>query len=216
MIDRHDALRSTFDPKRNCLRILERVADRDRQLVDLSSDDPRASARRISRKLIRDDACQPFDLVNGPLVRAVLVRLEHDLSRSGLHDPPPRLRRLVDQRAARRAEPALCLEMRGNGLRLCRTGDAVQPLRSRPGRVGARAPSAAAVEAWWVEQFATPVSPLELPTDRPRGSVKSYPGDTARHTIGPERYHGSSDLAPSRVAPCSRPCWPASRSCCIA
>ena len=46
-----------------------------------------------------------------------------------------------------------------------------------------------AVQAWWVEQFATPVAPLELPLDRPRRSLKSYAGDTARFTISTDRYH---------------------------
>ena len=30
-----------------------------------------------------------------------------------------------------------------------------------------QSPDRAAVEAWWVEKFATPVTLLELPTDRP-------------------------------------------------
>ena len=34
----------------------------------------------------------------------------------------------------------------------------------------------AAVEAWWVEKYAQPVTPLELPTDRQRGAVKSFRG----------------------------------------
>ena len=46
----------------------------------------------------------------------------------------------------------------------------------------------AEVEAWWAGKFATPVTPLELPTDRPRGSVKSFRGDTVRRTIGVPLY----------------------------
>ncbi len=39
-----------------------------------------------------------------------------------------------------------------------------------------------------MKQFAEPVTPLELPTDRPRGSVKSFPGNTARRIIGASAY----------------------------
>jgi non-ribosomal peptide synthetase component F len=44
------------------------------------------------------------------------------------------------------------------------------------------------VEAWWAKKFAAPVSPLELPTDRSRGPVKSFRGDTVRRTIGTGLY----------------------------
>ena len=46
----------------------------------------------------------------------------------------------------------------------------------------------AEVEAWWVSKFRTPVTPLELPTDRPRGAVKSFNGNMARRVIGAAAY----------------------------
>ena len=51
-----------------------------------------------------------------------------------------------------------------------------------------KTPERAAVESWWAEKFVVPVSPLELPTDRPRGSVKSFHGATVRRTIGAAPY----------------------------
>ena len=62
--------------KQNCIRFLDRVAI-DMPVIDLSSLAAEERAARVAQ-LIREDAGVPFDLVNGPLCRAVLIRLQHD------------------------------------------------------------------------------------------------------------------------------------------
>lgn len=42
------------------------------------------------------------------------------------------------------------------------------------------------VEQYWLEQYSQPVSVLNLPTDRPRPSVREFDGATYRTRIGPE------------------------------
>jgi NRPS condensation-like uncharacterized protein len=77
LVARHDALRGTFDPSGNCLRVLDNVAI-DLPVIDLSSQSPDERTANLER-IIREDASRPFDLVAGPLVRTQLIRLEDDL-----------------------------------------------------------------------------------------------------------------------------------------
>jgi len=184
IVDRHEALRSTFDSQRNCIRFLDRVRI-DMPLLDLCSLAEAERAARVAH-LIREDASVPFDLVNGPLCRAVLIRLEPDhhvmmftahhlvcdgWSTNVLLDE---LSRLYASRCAG-VDSDLPMPMRFSRYALSQA----EWVRSAEGE---------AVAAWWVERFATPVSPLELPADRTRGSLKSYAGDTARLTISADRY----------------------------
>src|SRR5262249_26038617 len=67
LIDRHDALRCTFDPKNDHLRIRERVSI-DMPVLDFSPLSGTERSKRLER-LIEDDAATAFDLVNGPLIR---------------------------------------------------------------------------------------------------------------------------------------------------
>ena len=89
IVDRHDALRSTFDPKGKCIRFLDRVSI-EMPLVDLRSLAAQERAARIA-ELIHGDAQAPFDLVNGPLCRASLHQAHARSSRAGVHDAPPGL-----------------------------------------------------------------------------------------------------------------------------
>ncbi len=182
--DRHDALRSTFDPKRNCMRFLDRIRIA-MPLIDLCSLAEGERAVRFAQ-LIRDDASSPFDLVSGPLYRVALVKLEPDhhavvftthhlvcdgWSTNVLLDELSRL-------YASRCAGAAC--------------DLPAPMQFAGYAISqaewARSTEREAVASWWVERFATPVDPLELPADRPRGSLKSFAGDTARFTISRDRY----------------------------
>src|SRR5262249_10818901 len=43
-------------------------------------------------------------------------------------------------------------------------------------------------EAYWLNRFQNTPAPLDLPTDRPRGSVKTHAGATLRTKIGVESY----------------------------
>jgi amino acid adenylation domain-containing protein len=184
IVDRHDALRSTFDPTRNCIRFLDRVQIAV-PLVDLCSFSHLEITARVA-KLIGEDASVPFDLVAGPLCRCMLVKLEQDhhaliFTTHHLVCDGWSTNVLLDELS--RLYTSNCT---GVGC------DLPQPLQfSRHALAQAewvRSSEREAVAAWWAEQFAAQVSPLELPVDRPRGSLKSYAGDTARFTISSDRY----------------------------
>lgn len=180
LVARHDALRSTFDPGRNCLRVLDTIP-LPLPLIDLSYQPPSERAARLDA-IIHDDACQPFDLEKGPLVRVKLIRLEPDL-----HSLLFTTHHIVCDGWSTNV---LLGELGPLYTAQC-TGIACTLPAPTPFRAYALAqekwkqtPERRAVESWWAEQFATPVTPLELPTDRPRGSVKAFSGDTFRRTIG--------------------------------
>jgi amino acid adenylation domain-containing protein len=184
LVQRHDALRSTFDPERRCLRVLDSV-DIDLPIMDLSTQATEQRATQIEQ-LVRNDASEPFNLLQGPVVRFKLVKLQpdvymllfttHHLVCDGW-STNVLLAELGDLYAAR-CSGAACNLSAPTAFRTYALDQArrMQSLEH------------AAVEAWWAEKFATPVSPLELPTDRPRGSVKSFNGATVRRKIGAESY----------------------------
>ena len=184
LVQRHDALRSTFDPSRNCLRILDTIP-LPLPLIDLSSQTSSARAARLEQ-MIRADAGQPFDLVTGPLVRVQLIKLEPDL-----HTLLFTSHHIVCDGWSTNVLLGELAELYNAHCagRPC-TLPAPMPFReyALAQAKWQQTPERVAVESWWAEKFATPVSPLELPTDRPRASVKSFDGDTVRRTIGAAAY----------------------------
>jgi amino acid adenylation domain-containing protein len=184
VIDRHDALRSTFDPRRDCVRVLDAMP-LDMPIVDLCS---QAGADRSAaiEGIIRSDASQPFNLVAGPLVRVQLIKLERDL-----HTLLFTTHHIVCDGWSTNVLLSELGQLYGA---LCAAAPAALPA-TMPFRDYALAqarwkqtPERAEVEAWWAQKFAKPANPLELPTDRPRSSMKSFKGDTARRLISADTY----------------------------
>ncbi|MDX1935261.1 MAG: amino acid adenylation domain-containing protein [Capsulimonadales bacterium] len=176
LIERHDALRSTFTDDGEFQKF-RRELKIEIPVIDLSDLTPGGRAERIE-ECIAQDAATPFDLLNGPVFRAMLLResaTEHTVVLTAHHivcdgfafgvlltelgalyseavggDPadfPP---------AMQFAEYALLQEQD-------RSGEEV-----------------AAAAAYWKGVYAEPVPDLELPTDRPRPPFKSYNGSMER------------------------------------
>jgi amino acid adenylation domain-containing protein len=184
LVARHDGLRSTFDPSRDCLKVLDRIP-LPMSVLDLSAQTPGERAASLEQ-LIRADAGQAFDLAAGPLVRVKLIRLEPDL-----HTLLFTTHHIVCDGWSTNV---LLGELAQLYSSYC-TGTPCQLPAPMPFREyalgqakGRQSAERKAIETWWVEQFAQPVSPLELPTDRPRSSVKSFLGDTVRRTIDAALY----------------------------
>ncbi len=182
LLERHDALRSTFDPRRGCIHVRDRI-DLALPVVDLSALAGEANHRRLA-EIIGDDAALPFDLIEGPLVRATLVRLEpeyhalvftsHHLVCDGWSTNI-----LLDE-----LSQLYTAKSSGGISKLA----AALPF-SRHALTQAewlQSPERKALGSWWTKRFAESVDPLELPADRPRPSVKSFAGGTARRRIDAE------------------------------
>jgi amino acid adenylation domain-containing protein len=184
LVDRHDALRIAFDPDGRHFRVRDSLV-LDVPLIDLSA---RSQGERDAslRAIIREDTHDPFDLAEGQLFRAKLVQMEHEFHTL-----------LVT------SHHIICDGWSTNVL-LGELSQVYQSLRdgkdhqlpapmsfcefalAEAGRT--KSPEHTATETWWTEKFALPVVPLEFPTDRPRGSMKSFRGDTVRHVIPSATY----------------------------
>src|SRR5262249_7453975 len=184
IVDRHDALRLRFSAEGDRLHFRSHLK-LDVSLLDLSS---RPSAQRDDelRHLIVEDSHMPFDLVEGPLIRALLVKLaadSHVLIFTAHHI-------VCDGWSVN-----VILEELGK-LYWSKCGgspcDLATPLQfavyatQQAQRSGG--PEAAQVEAYWLAKFSNLPAVLELPTDRPRAALKTFRGATFRSTIPAESY----------------------------
>jgi amino acid adenylation domain-containing protein len=168
LVERHDALRYTFDEEGRFARVAP-LSSFPLPIRDVASD---AEVEAI----LDLDARTPFDLVNGPVCRAQLLRrneTEHVLLFTGHHivldgwsvntllaEAAELYSAAIEKRAAKLA-PAL------------------------PYSEFALQPRNTSSEAYWLAQYQTLPAPLELPVDRPRPAVKVYDGATLRRTLDP-------------------------------
>jgi len=173
IVARHESLRATFSHTGETMRIARDV-DVPLRRVDLR-DRPENEAEAILAERIDTDARTPFDLVAGPLVRGQLVRLAtnttafvmtaHHIVCDGYS-----VNVVLDELAT-----AYAAVRRGETLALPAplAFSAYARQKAAP-----QAQSRAAVETYWREQFAEPVTALELPADRARPAVKTFRGAT--------------------------------------
>jgi amino acid adenylation domain-containing protein len=184
LLARHDALRASFSADGD-KQFFAPVLELELPLLDFSAMDPEARQNCLI-DWIHKDAHQPFDLLNGPLVRASLVRLEpehhillftsHHIICDGwstnvLLDELSRFYNAAVSGHAVQLEPQLTFSEYARGQE-----------RHFQGQEGAEN------EAYWREQFAQLPPPLNLPTDHPRPPMKSFNGATYRKRIGTEAY----------------------------
>jgi amino acid adenylation domain-containing protein len=179
-INRHDALRSTVDPNDECMRIAPAYTSQI-PFVDLSALSAEEREELIDTR-IAEEGRTPFDLFNGPLVRATLLRTapnELVLLLTGHHI-------VLDGWSANQL-----LEDMGRIYSAAKAGlkPALAPLMpfssyALKEREEAKAGAYAENERYWVEVFAGRAPVLDLPTDRPRPIMKSYKGATLRMSLG--------------------------------
>ncbi len=182
VIGRHDALRARFDAAGTGMWIEPGLS------IPLTLADPASPALD---ELIAHDARTPFDLVRGPLLRATLLRQAPDravlvLTAHHIVCDGWSINVIV-------GELATCYAARREG----RPHGLPAPLPFSRYAVDQSRRAASAVaetDAFWQQSFATPVQPLELPSDRARPAIKSFRGATERRRIGPELYLAAKRL----------------------
>jgi len=130
---------------------------------------------RAAQELIRRQAARPFDLARGPLLRLVLMRLDrrdhilvvalHHIVSDGWSQEifQRELTLLYPAFAAGRPSPLEELAIQYADFAVWQRG-------------WLRGDRLATQLAWWREQFADEVRPLELPCDRPRPAIRRYGG----------------------------------------
>jgi amino acid adenylation domain-containing protein len=171
LFNRHDALRALFSASGEEMHICE-ISNVDLPVTDLTKS---VDAEDALTKVLAADASTAFDLVNGCSARVQLVKLasdQHVLVFTGHHIVVDGWSINVFVSELAEVYPVFC---RGETPQLapallystyvrelCKTDPA----------------EAAKTEAFWLEQFREPVKTLDLPTDRPRPTLKSYAGSS--------------------------------------
>ncbi len=172
LVRRHPALRAVFHRDAEYQTIRADVAI-DLPVVDLSSlDDPSRQAE--TARIIELETHEPFDLEQGPLLRAKLVREapeRHLLILTAHHIVCDGWSAVI---AVRDLGALYAAERHGVEARLHEPSSYVSYVRAR----AAGAPNEAAREAlaWWASRFEDASVTLELPLDRPRPPAKSFAG----------------------------------------
>ncbi|MGW1598640.1 amino acid adenylation domain-containing protein [Streptomyces sp. NPDC002343] len=192
VVARHESLRTTFDSvDGHGVQIVHPARDVPLPVRDLSQAAARSRESEL-RKLLAEDRSRPFDLREGPLLRAGLVRLaeqDHVLSLALHHivtDGWSTAVLLGDLAHYYRAETGLT-----------EPGLPPLPVRYADYAHWQRTAGAAAADehlAYWKEQLAG-TTPLELPTDRPRPPVRTSAGASARLTLPAPAVRGLTRLA---------------------
>jgi len=178
LVDRHDALRTTFTPTGDRQRFAAQQLV-EMPLLDLSGLAPAERDVRLAA-LKAAEAKTPFDLINGPVVRLQLVRLApdyHAILFTAHHIVCDGWSTNVLLDELSQLYSAKC---QGTN------PDLPQPMSFAAYATSQKhAPQAEDLEAekYWLAQFADTPEGLNLPTDRPRPAVRSYAGATCRHSI---------------------------------
>lgn len=187
-VNRHDALRTTFGHDGSYQRVNPPSAI-DIPLIDLSQIDDSNRKTRFD-DLVSRELQQPFDLVNGRLVRASILRLEpdehfllitaHHLVCDGwsIHVFLSDLSALYDP-----------------------LGTAIDLPKSVPLREYAAwqvkqesSPEGLATERYWLDRFNDSLTAVKLPTDRPRPPFRTFNGSCERLTIEKTLHAGMKQL----------------------
>jgi amino acid adenylation domain-containing protein len=182
VIDRHDALRATFDGEGKTVQFAAELKV-EIPAIDLSRDeDPEAAFHRM----VEQDAQTPFDLATGPLLRARIVKMAADRhvllftshhivcdgwSTNVILDEIAKLYSARCQNTEPKLDPVLPFAVYATAQRAEASGQ-----------------KHAEVEAYWLQQFRERPPVLDLPVDRPRPAVKTFAGSTERHKIGKALY----------------------------
>ncbi|HMQ54320.1 MAG TPA: aminotransferase class III-fold pyridoxal phosphate-dependent enzyme, partial [Anaerolineae bacterium] len=182
VIARHEALHVRFSPSGD---YQERMtpASLDICLQDCSTLAAVVKEATVA-EILKKEASETFDLINGPLWRAQILKLEaeevlfifsaHHIVFDGwsagvlLHEIGLVYSALCQRQPYRLPEPTSFVAYA--------TAEAEAQA----------SPEVAQTYQYWLDQFADLPSPLDLPTDRPRPAMKSYSGGTVKRTFKPE------------------------------
>ncbi|HEX7181603.1 MAG TPA: amino acid adenylation domain-containing protein, partial [Thermoanaerobaculia bacterium] len=196
---RHEGLRTTFAlAEGRPVQVIAPVLLLDPAVIDLSGL-PEGLRKRESKGLGVEEAARPFDLEQGPLVRAALLRLaeEHHIALFTVHH--------------------IVADGWSMGVLVREVGELYQALShgERPSlpelpiqyadfalwqREWLSGPVLDEQIAFWRRRLEGAPALLELPTDRPRPAMQTYRGAKASIALGPDLMAGMAELQRSHGA----------------
>ena len=180
IVRRHEVFRTTFiTVDGRPAPIISATLDLQVQVVDLSSR-PESAREVEGRRLIDEEALRPFDLARGPLIRTTLIRLSDQKS----------IFLLTMHHIVSDGWSILLFFKELSALFQAFSNGKASPLSELPiqytdyadwQREWLRGELLEQQLAYWKSQLAGELPVLELPIDRPRPSLQTYPG--ARTTL---------------------------------
>jgi amino acid adenylation domain-containing protein len=191
LVDRHEALRTTFHPDGECQRILPTLK-LDVGVHDLTSL-PEGDRDRQADALELDAIKVPYDLVNGPLVRAFIVKLREDRWRILVlfhHIIADGWSSGVMARDLGRLYPAAKTGGRAELNPVMQLSEYIRYLNADEQKE-----LQAASEEFWLKEYETLPEPLILPTDRPRPAARTYQANRVFLRLDPSLVEGLKSTA---------------------
>ncbi len=180
VIARHDSLRSTFSNDGLTMIVHPEMP------IEIEKIDLTARNQDHLDAILHVDASTPYDLENGPLVRAILVQTaenEYNFVISAHHTVCDGWSYNVIAEELCELYNSNCL---GNPHNLAYPRQFAEYSRSLLRRIGS--PEAANHEAFWLNEFSSIPSTIELPLDRPYRHDRSFQGATLQYQINREIY----------------------------
>jgi amino acid adenylation domain-containing protein/non-ribosomal peptide synthase protein (TIGR01720 family) len=183
VVERHEALRTTFSPDGDVQLIHPRM-DLEIPLIDCSRSKPAERETQI-KWLLETQTQEAFDLVNGPLLRACVVRVAkeehlfiltiHHLVIDGLSFSV-----LLGELSA--IYSAKCQQLK------CELPAPMGFSKFVEWQAEMRAQRTTESESYWLERFTGEVPVLELPLDRPRPLIQTFNGARERRLLSADVY----------------------------
>ncbi|MEH2366783.1 amino acid adenylation domain-containing protein [Nostoc sp.] len=194
IINRHEALRTTFSPEGDN-QLIHPTLTIDIPVSDFSTLDKSQRETQLSELLVRE-AQQIFHLEKGPLLNCHIVKLQEDhhlvvLTNHHIVADGWSISILLRELAA-----IYSAECQGIASQL------PQPMKWSEYALWQvqmqQSPEMAKAEAYWLSQFASSVPVLELPTDRPRPPIFSYTGARENIILDSTLYNSLKSLSVQR------------------
>ena len=192
VIRRHSALHVRFDEMGEYQEVVP-SEELDLPLYDLTDVERPEQDEAVNQIIVDRIATAPMDLATGPLVRAMLVRLDeqrHLFILAAHHI-------VVDGWAAgvlrEEISAAYSARVRGEMLALPAPDSFREYVRLE--QEARETPDMEASLDYWRDRFASAPAPLELPLDRPRGPDRSHAGSTQQLGLKPGTYAAAQSVS---------------------
>ncbi|MEG4576129.1 amino acid adenylation domain-containing protein [Microcoleus sp. N3A4] len=182
LVQRHEALRTTFSPDGSTLCIASSI-ELDIPAIDLSIVDDRDRESKLGH-LRREEVDRHFNLVRGPLFRSQIIKLqeqEHIVILTGHHI-------ICDGWSWGILFPDLgaiySARQQGLAANLPQPESFIEYAISQ--EVNSTTAEIIEAEKYWLEQFSGTIPVLDLPTDRARPALRTYQGSREDWELNPD------------------------------
>ena len=180
VIDRHDALHIRFGRSGEHFSFIPDFA-LDMPILDMTQE---ADCEATLRDLVKSEAVIPFDLVNGPLARALLVRLAGDrhafvFTAHHIVCDGWSMNVLIEELSA-----AYSAAIRGETVQF----EPAVSFATYAAEFAPKSEPTGETARFWLDQFKEIPEVLEMPFDRPHPEHRTFAGGTSTQTIDKEVY----------------------------